>query len=30
MIRDNKLAQYYERCEKMDKPITAEIFLTDY
>lgn len=30
MIRGNKLGQYLERCEKMDRPITAEIFLTDY
>lgn len=30
MIRANKLEQYFERCEKMDRPITAEIFLTDY
>lgn len=30
MIRANKLEQYMERCEKMDRPITAEMFLTDY
>lgn len=30
MIRANKLEQYAERCEKKDRPITAEIFLTDY
>lgn len=30
MIRANKLEQYIERCEGKDRPITAEIFLTDY
>lgn len=30
MIRGNKLEQYMERCEKKDRPITAEVFLTDY
>lgn len=30
MITGNKLQYYFERCENEKKPITAEVFLTDY